>query len=206
MKVDDSTLNELEDLFKEDIYAQTYGKSFTDKIMDLADVIINQTTKANEFNVFAIESGLGKSKYTNNIIDENLSEWGKSKTYLVVKRFKEDVENMERALSHHNSPERVDAPAVLGITSDNWSKKWREQAHKLKDVNVIIITHKRYIDLCLDDEMRSAFSIDRDVLIIDEKINFPIHSFSEKYYTKVWKPCLLLDLKENFIRFVRSYV
>ncbi|MER2079395.1 hypothetical protein [Psychrobacillus psychrotolerans] len=56
--------DKLEELYKDDIYAQTYGELFTDKIEQLADVILNQSTKPDEFTVFALESGLGKSKYT----------------------------------------------------------------------------------------------------------------------------------------------
>ena len=77
---------ELKELYRDDKYAQTYGKLFTDKIEDLADVILNHNTKPNEFTVFALESGLGKSKYTNKIIDENLNDWGKSRIILSCKK------------------------------------------------------------------------------------------------------------------------
>ncbi len=183
MKAEGKRLKEIEELFKDDIYAQAYGELFTDKIENLANVITQERNSPNNFTVFALEAGLGKSKYTNKIIDDSLKQFGNSKTYLVVKRFKEDVVDMETALSHHNPTERT-YPFVLGITGDNWSK-WSKQLDILQEIHVIIITHQRYINLCLDDEVRSAFSQNRDVLIIDEKINFPIYSFSEAYYKEV---------------------
>lgn len=188
---------ELQELFEHDIYAQTYGNTFTDKIEQLAQVITQGNTKSNEFNVFALEAGLGKSKYTNHIISQNLYDFGNNRKYLVVKKFKEDVEEMEKVLAHFNPPKGFDyKPNVLGITADNWGT-WRLNADKLKHISVLIITHKRYIDLCLDDELRQAFSEDRDVLIIDEKVSFPIYTFSKTYYDNV-RSILPFNLQGDF--------
>ena len=190
-------LEELQELFEHDIYAKTYGNAFTDKIEQLARVITQEYTKPNEFNVFALEAGLGKSKYTNHIISKNLYDFGKTRKYLVVKKFKEGVEEMEKALSHFNPPKGYDdKPNILGITADNWGA-WRLNTEKLKHVSVLIITHKRYIDLALNDELRQAFSDDRDVLIIDEKVSFPIYSFSKSYYDNV-RSILPFNLQADF--------
>ena len=177
-------------------YTEVYGKDFTDKIAHLKEIITEGSTGTEAFNVFAIESGLGKSKYTDQIIDESLNDWENIKTYLVVKRFKEDVEEMSRVLSHHNPPIGF-SPTVLGITSDNWGE-WKEQTEILKQVRVIIITHARYINICLDDELRQVFTDSREVLIIDEKVNFPIYSFSEIYYENIRKMLPSVAFKEEF--------
>lgn len=39
--------------------------------------------------------------------------------------------------------------------------------------------------MCLDEELRQAFTENREVLIIDEKVNFPVYTFSKAYYDKV---------------------
>jgi hypothetical protein len=41
------------------------------------------------------------------------------------------------------------------------------------------------MDLCLNDQLRNAFTADRNVLIIDEKVNFPIFTFSKAVYDEV---------------------
>jgi hypothetical protein len=69
----------------------------------------------------------------------------------------------------------------LGIHSDNWSDEWKFNLNEIKDFPLLIITHKRYIDLCLDEELRQYFIEDRGTLIIDEKIEFPIYFFSKRH-------------------------
>lgn len=124
----------LDELIKNDIYAKEYGEAFITKIRHLNEIITKGFTSLNEFNVFALEAGLGKSKYVNSIIDDNLNDWDNFRTYLVVKRFKEDVMEMEKALSHHNELGILGERVVLGITSDNWSE-WKENLYKLKKSN-----------------------------------------------------------------------
>ncbi|WP_350474266.1 hypothetical protein [Psychrobacillus psychrotolerans] len=103
---------------------------------------------------------------------------------------------MEKALGHHNLSDKSN-PTVLGITGNNWSR-WQEQTDILKNIDVIIITHSRYIALCLDDDLRLAFSERREVLIIDEKINFPTYSFSEVYYENIRRMLPSIVLKDEF--------
>lgn len=170
----------LEEEFESDDYARVYGSLYTDKINELKNVINSKESMANEFNVFALEAGLGKSRATLKIIDDNLDDWDNKDSYLIVRRFKADILQSEEYLQKHNSGLRK----VLGITSDNWGE-WKLKLDLLKNIRVLIISHQRYIDLCLDDTVRQAFIDTRDVLIIDEKVNFPIYTYSKKTYDAV---------------------
>jgi hypothetical protein len=166
---------------RNDRYVLVYGNQYLDKIDELK-IAINQPGDKSTFKVFSLEAGLGKSKAAIEIIDENLDSWeNKQLSFLVVRRFKEDIKESFEYLSKHNHSQRT---YVLGITSDNWGE-WRYKLDKLKEVRVLIISHQRYIDLCLNDEIRESFMVDRDVLIIDEKINFPIYTFSKSTYDEV---------------------
>ncbi|WP_207953355.1 hypothetical protein [Paenibacillus agricola] len=167
--------------FTEDNYAKVYGDQYISKIDELREAITASSTGRNAFNVFSLEAGLGKSFQTLKIIDANLNDWHHSLSFLIVKRFKSDIERSEKYLASHNHPLHT---KVLGITADNWGE-WKFKQDELKDIQVLIISHQRYINLCLDDELRQAFMENREVLIIDEKINFPIYTFSKKNYDEV---------------------
>lgn len=169
-------------IYNNDPYISVYGQKYIEKIEYLKKVITKKETKEHEFNVLDFESGLGKSYYTNKIIDNNLYDWGNQRTFLVVKRFAKDVIESVEQLKHHNSAFHT---TVLGITSENWSNNWKFRTNELKDIAVIFITHERYIRLCLDDELRAAFTDSRHTLIIDEKVNFPIYTYSKKLYDDV---------------------
>ncbi|MDQ8733860.1 hypothetical protein [Paenibacillus sp. LHD-38] len=164
-----------------DIYAKEYGDLYINKIKELKQVITTHNTGENAFNVFSLEAGLGKSLQTLKIIDANLDDWDNPLSFLIIRRFKADIEHSEKYLEKHNNSLRTN---VLGITSDNWGE-WQFKLDKLKDISVLIISHQRYINLCLDDAVRQAFMENRDVLVIDEKVNFPIYTFSKKTYDEV---------------------
>jgi hypothetical protein len=171
-----------DDNLNNDMYAQEYGEQYTNKIKQLKEEITKGNTGTDNFNIFSIEAGLGKSRETLKIIDENLYNWENQRSFLLVKRFNDDIERSVEQLKHHNNAFQTN---VLGITSNSWSKEWRMKKDKLKDIPVLIISHERYIRLCLDDEIRQAFTENREVLVIDEKVNFPVYSFSKSYYDKV---------------------
>lgn len=167
--------------FSNDEYASVYGDLYINKIKELKRVITTQSQKEELFNVFSLEAGLGKSYQTLKIIDETLHNWDNTFSYLIVRRFKSDIEQSVKFLEGHNNILRTN---VLGITSDNWGE-WKIKLDKLKDIRVVLISHQRYINLCLDEQTRHAFMENREVLIIDEKINFPIYTFSKRIYDQV---------------------
>ncbi|SEG79609.1 hypothetical protein [Paenibacillus sp. UNC499MF] len=164
-----------------DVYERAYGDLYLNKVKELKQVITTHNTGNSVFNVFSLEAGLGKSLQTLKVVDENLDEWENPLSFLIVKRFKTDIEHSEKYLERHNHSLRTN---VLGITSDNWGE-WQLRLDELKDIRVLIISHQRYINLCLDDVVREAFMENRDVLVIDERVNFPIYTFSKKTYDEV---------------------
>jgi hypothetical protein len=167
--------------YKDDYYIKVYGDLYINKLKELKRIITTSSTGENVFNVFCLEAALGKSRETLKIVDENLDEWDQPRSFLFVRRFRSDIHQSVKYLERHNSTLRT---KVLGITSDNWGE-WQYKLDTLKDIRVLFISHQRYVNLCLDDEARQAFMENREVLIIDEKINFPTYTFSRKTYDEV---------------------
>ncbi|MED4403713.1 hypothetical protein [Metabacillus fastidiosus] len=163
-----------------DKYAEVYGKKYTDKMNYLAKIIMEYETGENEFNVFNFEAGLGKSLTVDKVLSECTVDWDNEKKFLVVKRFNdESVRSLEYIQSDflQNS---------VAITHENW-KDWQYKLDELQRQKVIFISHQRYIALCEDDGLREVFSKDRDILIVDEKVNFPVYTYNDKRYTDIFK-------------------
>lgn len=180
--------------FETDGYAKIYGDKYIEKIGQLRDILYNESDNESEcvFNVFGIEAGLGKSRAVVDLIDSNLLGWENNDNYLIVRKFKSDIIETVNALEEAN----IFIENVLGLTSDNWSE-WREKTDQLKEKRVLVISHKRYLDLCLDDSLREDFIQNRDVLIIDEKMQFPSYSFSKQKYDKL-RSYLPISLQKKF--------
>lgn len=155
---------------------------YASKIELLEKAINTVTNQPTHFKVFNYEAGFGKSREMIRIVEESLGDLESSNRYLIVKRFSRDVDEAAAYLDHHNNPMKLD---VLGLTSDNWSSDWKNKPDKLVEIRVLVITHQRYINLCLDDDLRAYFSQNRNVLIIDEKVSFPTFSFSKRFYDEV---------------------
>ena len=164
--------------FSNNQYAQVYGEKYTKKINYLADVITRESSNPNKFYVFDFEPALGKSYYTNLILQQVYNGFN-TKKFLVVKRFNEDAQN---TLDIIESGFRTGD--AIAITSQNW-QKWRCNLDKLSQMKIIIISHVRYIMLCEDEKTRQYFTKERDTLIIDEKINFPIYTFNDEKYKEI---------------------
>ncbi|WP_136603813.1 hypothetical protein [Paenibacillus dokdonensis] len=161
---------------------QLKEKAYAEKVIQLEQAINANINEPERFKVFNYEAGFGKSREMIRIVEKNLSDIENNNRYLIVKRFRRDVEEVVAYLNHHNHALKLN---VLGLTNDNWASEWKHKSDKLYDVRVLVITHKRYIDLCLDDELRECFISNRNVMIIDEKVSFPTYSFSKKLYDEV---------------------
>ncbi|WP_169083272.1 hypothetical protein [Paenibacillus sp. PL91] len=160
----------------------TYSDRYTLKVNQLEQAINEVTNQPTYFKVFNYEAGFGKSREMIRIVEESLSDLDSSNRYLIVKRFSRDVDEAAAYLDHHNNALKLD---VVGLTKENWGSEWKNNPDKLVNVRVLIITHQRYINLCLDDELRECFTLNRNILIIDEKVSFPTYSFSKKLYDEV---------------------
>ncbi|MFJ7976651.1 hypothetical protein ACIQZI_13260 [Peribacillus sp. NPDC096379] len=169
--------------YRNDKYAIEYKKRYTRKIDIFEKSILDKETGVGMFSAVCMEAGLGKSYHANRIIGNHLNEFlteREPRNFLLVKRFNSEIEEAVRSI-----PILPNDTRVLGITSDNWSEEWVNKLEDLEKFRVIVISHKRYMDLCLNDEFRMAFTKGRHTLIIDEKPIFPNYSFSEKIYKEV---------------------
>ncbi|KRE70865.1 DEAD/DEAH box helicase [Paenibacillus sp. Soil750] len=147
----------------------------------LKNILLDASTGQKKFSVFCLEAGVGKSLGTNEVIIEYLrSTKGKgNKRFLIVKPFSNEVNDCANVINE------VCPKSALAITTKEWIATYRESPRLIIPYNIIVITHSRYIDLCLDDYLRATFCEGREVLIIDEKINFPTCSFSQSIYKNV---------------------
>jgi len=167
----------------DDPYIKEYGKKYIEKIGYLYDLIFNKSSGEDYFNVVNFEAGLGKSKYTDAILRWHIeNQWAKKDKFLVIKRFNEEAISSAEYIQQAN-PFLVNLTAV--VTADTWKKHWRQHSNNLKQATIIFISHKRYIDLCLNDKDRAIFTEGRTTLIIDEKINFPIYTYTYDSYSNV---------------------
>lgn len=166
---------------KDDAYYQIYGEKYIQKIDYLRKLITEDETGENIFKVVNFEAGLGKSRYTDIIIREYL-RFNTDRKFLIVKRFNDESERSAQAIQENSFIRNH----VVVITSENW-QKWKKNAKELQRKRVIIISHKRYIDLCENDAERAIFTKDRHTLIIDEKVNFPVYTYSYQYYSDIRK-------------------
>lgn len=138
-----------------------------------------------KFQVFAWEASVGKSKFTTEFIAEQvnnsiLDKSVKPLKYLVVKKFAAEVVEMEEKLNQLFVGKHI--ALAVGLTHENINAL-SGIPNLLKDAYVLIITHSRYIELC-KAPLQEPFG-NRDVLIIDEKIQFPNYTYSKSKYDNV---------------------
>jgi hypothetical protein len=157
---------------------EPFSLQLREYIQSLENWIIHDELGEGNFRVFSLEAGLGKTYNTYKIICNYLKDNQKiRRKFLIVKPFKNDVEECIHIIG-----QKLEQRKLLGITSFNWTE-WMNKKEQLKNFDVLVITHQRYKDLCLNEDTRKAFCKERHTLIIDEKINFPVYSFDEaKYY------------------------
>ncbi|PIC63150.1 hypothetical protein CSV79_13115 [Sporosarcina sp. P13] len=157
----------------------------------LGDAVRNGTNDADRFHVFAWEAGLGKSTHVNNSIVAYFDEFALKdniKKFLIVKKFKSDVYETVEHLKQCEMLEMYGDYSVIGLTSENVANY---SVDKIKGCMVLVITHQRYIESC-DRELNHYFG-DRDTLIIDEQIQFPIMTFGRAEYNDMRKDIHLYE-------------
>lgn len=157
----------------------------------LGNAVKNGTNDAERFHVFAWEAGLGKSTHVNDSVVAYFNElafMGNPKKFLIVKKFKSDVYETVEQLNQGGVLEMYGDYSVIGLTSENVAKY---SVDKIKNCMVLVITHQRYIEAC-DRELFHAFG-DRDTLIIDEQVQFPITKFGRSEYNGMRKDIHLYE-------------
>lgn len=157
-------------------------------------LILDARTGTDKFAAVNLEAGVGKSRETEKIIIRHLQQMRGSKSlrFLIVKQFNEDVYECAEMINREFHPFYRPARAV---TFKEWALFQTAPRKFIVPNDVIVITHRRYIQLCTDEHQRSIFTENRQVLIIDEKVNFPIYQFNEAAYKEAIKSLetLLID-------------
>lgn len=146
----------------------------------LGNTVRNGTNDADRFHVFAWEAGLGKSTHVNSSIVAYFDEFALKdniKKFLIVKKFKSDVYETVEHLKQCEILGMYGDYSVIGLTSENVANY---SVDKIKGCMVLVITHQRYIEAC-DRELIHSFG-ERDTLIIDEQVQFPITTFGRSEY------------------------
>lgn len=127
----------------------------------LANTFINNKDSS-KFMTFGIEAGLGKTLTIENILAEQFLNGNLKKT-LFVKPFMDREDSFP---SYKNINDKAGQEIAIAIDSNNFDN----YKDKLYNYPVVIITHKRYLNLCSDIEQRQLFIKDRVNLIIDEEV------------------------------------
>lgn len=151
----------------------------------LGNAVKNGTNDTERFHVFAWEAGLGKSTHVNDSVLAYFDEFGlkdNNKKFLIVKKFKSDVYETVEHLKQYGLLQMYGDYSVIGLTSENVANY---SVDKIKGCRVLVITHQRYIEAC-DRELIHAFG-DRDTLIIDEQVQFPIKKYGRSEYNGMRK-------------------
>lgn len=174
-------------------YEKVYGKEYTEKMAFLKDQIL-KVENSEKVAVIDTEAGLGKSVSVNTTIDECLSDKENKKRFLVVKKFSSDVKDFEDCLKHHNV-NGTSLPRVLGLVSENFLE-WRTKLSALKNIPAIAMTHARYMIACNDEELRNSLIDNRNVLIIDEKLDFPVYTYNKSSFDAL-RACYPYELQEQ---------
>jgi hypothetical protein len=71
---------------------------------------------------------------------------GFGRKYLLIKPFIDDV---IRSTAFMNENSKIDGPIALGLTHENWDEI-RKNLDQILMYPVVIITHARYLRLCLE--------------------------------------------------------
>lgn len=158
-----------------------------------------------KFRVFDYEASLGKTyQMEHSLVDLyfnktfNIKDTSKIKSLIVIKTKKEceTVENEINSIANEEIAVAVNSSKGLdGKKTFEWHSS--KDVGKLKEYPIVIITQEKYFDLCKNlKEAREIFG-NRDMLIIDEEVDFVLSSFEhisvsaiaeiEEQYLKVCK-------------------
>ncbi|PWN73298.1 hypothetical protein [Bacillus paranthracis] len=157
----------------------------------LGDAVKNGTGDKERFHVYAWEAGIGKSTHVNDSIIEHYNKFTFEegvKKFLIVKKFKSDVYETVERLKNDSLLDMYGKDSIIGLTSENVKEY---SIDDIKTCMVLIITHQRYIEAC-SKELATSFG-ERDTLIIDEQLQFPITKYGRAEYNDMRKDIHLYE-------------
>jgi len=131
---------------------------FKKQIESLKEQILYGNNK-DKFLVINGEAGLGKTLYTEQALVELAMQNRKA---IFVRKFVEDCQGSAKRINKQFKKE-----VAIAIHTQNY----KDLKEILDNYNILIITHKRYVDLSKNKAERKLFTKNRDVLIIDEEID-----------------------------------
>ncbi|MBC8587124.1 DEAD/DEAH box helicase [Paratissierella segnis] len=131
---------------------------FNNQINFLKEEILNGKNK-NRFSVINGEAGLGKTLYTEQALAKLALQNRKA---IFVRKFVEDCVGSAKRINKQCKKE-----VAIAIHTGNY----KELKEILDSYNILVITHKRYIDLSKNKAERKLFTQNREVLVIDEEID-----------------------------------
>lgn len=173
------------DMLKNDSLFEVYGESFTKQISKLENEIFKYSTGKGKFKVLSLEAGIGKSRYTDLIIKSYIQDTvfeKEQKKFLIVKKFNSEARQSAEFI---NNIDWIANDVVVAIDRDNWKDYWKDHIGEMKDIQVLIISHARYINLSNNANLRKNFEDGREILVIDEKIQFQPLIYRDSLYSKV---------------------
>ncbi|MCU5340130.1 hypothetical protein OCA10_13135 [Bacillus cereus] len=157
----------------------------------LGDAVKNGTGDKERFHVYAWEAGIGKSTHVNDSIIEHYNKFAFEegvKKFLIVKKFKSDVYETVGRLKSDGLLDMYGKYSIIGLTSENVKDY---SVDDIKTCMVLVITHQRYIEAC-SKELAASFG-ERDTLIIDEQLQFPITKYGRAEYNDMRKDIHLYE-------------
>jgi len=157
------------------------------------------------FKVFDIEAGCGKTWAAEEGLAALVNETEENAIF--VRRSNED--GQESADRINGLVRREVAFAYNGETIK--SLDWPSISKTLSDFRIIIITHKRYHNLCLDVAQRRLLTKNRRVLVIDEFISDVQRLDLNMQIIKTIRAFFYSDPEitekyNNFIKYIESYI
>ena len=148
---------------------------------EIRNYILNETTGKDKILVLAYEASMGKSRITDSTLKLN-----PDKKILYVKKFNDEQKvSMQRILDTNENDIfqlLVTQRNVVLIDASNSYDYEHNNPGKLKNANIVIISHKRYQLISNNQKLKKLYSEGRDILIIDEYVEPEVYTLNEEFF------------------------
>lgn len=158
-----------------------------------------------KFRVFDYEASLGKTfemkhalidLYQNNTFTNK--DTSKTKSLVVIKTI-EQCGIVEQEINYEAKETiavSVNGKKGLGKQQFDWNKK--NEIEKLRKYPIVIITQEKYLDLCNHISIANEIFGDRDILIIDEEVDFVLSSFENISVSAI------VEIEEEYLQLCKT--